>query len=317
MARYRHGAIAVFLLLAACGSGVEAGVNVKSVATDLVYGVPEEKIAAAPANIGRKPDEPVKVVFGGSTLEDIKRRGGPAQPPAPECPKADIDEFPDPAMSSVQGRPKAGQYMWRVDGTEETALIGRIKLPRSTRREILGVRTTDDPNFEFTTVERDLRFGSRTTIKTTYEVRDDDGIYLIRIERETEGGRRATFDPVPQIEVLPLPVELGAEVNSTGVDPNSLEVLRVTGTVPKRFRIDACGDPVDSFLVDATQEFISSSGESTQRNYDYGVATQFGGMIVFEHVDAPCASQDEKGKCDPEPTLTFDAHLGQIEPDPV
>lgn len=312
----RFGVVGL-LVLVACGSGVDAGVNLKSVATDLVYGIPEEEIPAAPANIGTPPDDPVGVVFsGGTPNEDDERPEPPPQPPAPECPAAPLDDFPDAATSRVEGRPEPGEYMWRVEGTEETALLGRVQLPRSTRRQITGVVSTQGDDFQFVTVERDLRFGSRTTIETTYEVRVEDGIYITRIERSSESGTTGLFEPIPAVLVFPLPMELGAEFSSTGIDPNSFEVLRHTGAVGERKRVDACGEMVDSFLVDGEQEFISASGETTRRNYDYGVAPHLGGIIVFEHVDAPCTNEDDEGNCDPEPTLTFDAHIGQLDPDP-
>jgi hypothetical protein len=309
-----RGAVVFLLLLAACGSNVEAGVNVKSVATDLVYGIPEEVIPAAPANIGTPPDDPIGIVYQ-DTAKGEQTPSNSRPPPAPACPVAGADKFPEPALSTVKGRPLEGEYMWRVEGFENTSTLGKLRLPRTSRRQITGVATTSGEDFQYVIAEQDLRFGARTTIKTTYEVRQDDGLYITRIERETEGGSKALFQPTPAVEILPLPATIGADISGTGVDANTLEVLRVTGTVPKRQRIDACGDPVDSFFVDGTQEFISAAGESNRRNWDYGVATALGGQIVLEHVEAPCSSEDADGKCTPAPTLTFDAHLGQIKPD--
>lgn len=317
--RSRRALTAGFLLalLAACGSGPERGVNVKTVATDLVYGIPPTSVPAPPANLGGTPENSVGVLFSGSVNEARRPRRTPPPARAPECPEAPLDKFPDPATSSVKGKPLAGQYMWRVTGTQDAGALGRVPLPRSTLRRIENVTTSEAAAnmFSFTVVERDLRFGSRTIVHTTYEVRPDDGIFLTKIEREIQGGDTSTFDPTPDVEILPLPVELGVDVNSVGVDPTTFEVMRIQGAVPKRQRVDACGDPVDSFFVNATQQFVSATGETVTRNYDYGVATQLGGMIVYEDVDAPCESQDEAGKCTPEPTMTFTAHLGQLEPD--
>lgn len=307
-------ALVLLLLLGACGSGVEAGVNVKSVATDLVYGIPEERVPAAPANIGTPPDEPIGVRLDGDSPNPDEQKT-PPPPPPPSCPKAPLDEFPDPALSSVKGRPAEGEYKWIVDGTEDTALLGKIQLPRQTRKQIRGVTTTEGDNFQMVIDEEDLRFGSRTKITTVYEVRHDDGIYITRIEREQEGGGSSIFHPTPAVLVLPLPAAIGNEIDSTGVDPTTLEVLRYTGIVPKRIRVDACGEPVDAFLVDGVQEFVSASGEPTRRRYDIGFATALGGLIVFEHVEAPCDTDGEDNKCSPEPTLVFDAHIGQLKPD--
>jgi hypothetical protein len=310
----RWVALAAVVLLGGCSTGLEAGVNVKSVATDLVYGIPEQTVPAAPANIGTPPDEPIGVVVRGNDDDDDVDL--PPAPPRPACPPAPLNKFPDPALSTVKGRPAEGDYKWIVKGTEDTATLGKIALPRQSQKTITGVSTTEGQNFQFIVEEEDYRFGARTKISTRYEVRHDDGIFITRIEREQGGGGQSTFTPSPAVEIMPLPAAIGAEINGTGIDPTTLEVLRVTGTVPKRHRIDACGDPIDTFFGDAVQEFISAQGAPTRRNYDFGVATALGGQIVFEHVEAPCESGgDESGKCAPDPTLVFDAHIGQIKPD--
>lgn len=325
--------VAMALLLVACvGGGPESGVNVKSVATDLVYGIPPTPQAAAPADQDPVPEDPLDVEVrtgdqGSAEPEsfepepiDTIDRGGP-------CPTAPPNEFPAPVTDVVEGTPQAGAYTWRVEGTQNLGPpIGRTELPKTQARRIEDVEETETGH-RFTMVAEEVSIRSDRTVFTTYEIRQglpptstqEEGVYLTEIVRHGQDGSVASrFNPSPAVQILPLPVEPGAEVDSVGVDPQNFAVLRVEGTVMEKKRIDACGKVVDSWLVDAFTTFVNPDGEDTRRNYDYGVATQRGGSIVFERVATPCEGDTEgEDACVNDPDLEFEARLGQIDPEPL
>jgi hypothetical protein len=133
---------------------------------------------------------------------------------------------------------------------------------------------------------------------------------------------------------LPLPTTIGSpaiggvvqqpQMNATGVDGRTQAVLRHRGTVINRFAADACGEPVQGFFVDAHQEFIDPRGQSYTRNYNYLVATQYGGLLIWEKIERPCAATqptteeerraDEKNvdKCDPAGDFRVEARIGEL-----
>jgi hypothetical protein len=305
---------AVVLVATACGSPPRSGVNVKSLGTDLVYGVPPTVAPAPPANTAAKPENPLgtEIFTGESGPTPTLAPGSGAGP----CPEASLTDAPPPTTSSVESRPKRGVYRWVYDGTREIAGGHQIKIFPFADRAIQNVKAAGD-GFEFTAVEKDI--GSNDTVYTTYEVRDPKGqtdaagVYLTQIQRAGPQ-RQTTFSPAPAVLILPLPAQIdGSTFRSVGVDPISQEALTHTGTIVERKRVDACGDWVDGWLVDAAQTFVRADGGADERNYDYAVATQFGGMLVFERVQSPCAP-DENNKCSEEPALAFEAHLGQESP---
>lgn len=317
--------LAMGLLLGACvGENPRSGVNVKSLATDLVYGIPPTPVPAPPADTNPVADEPAGIIVQDTTeprrfepepIEQIDSRN--------PCPEVPPDKFPVPATSVPENRPQEGEYEWRVNGTQDLGgIIGEINLPPRTIRQIVDVKGTED-GWEYTLVQREMNVSSNDIVKTTYEVQPEEGggLFLTRVVRERENGTvKSRFEPSPAVQLLPFPVEPGTAVDSVGVDPVNFSALRVQGTVPERKRINACGDPVDSWLVDAVQEFVDPSGEETRRNYDYGIATQMGALLVFEHVETPCAAPrdpQDSSTCANEPDLAFDTHLGQVEPDPL
>ncbi len=313
-------ALALALLGSACGnSAAESGVNVKQVATDLTYGIPKPPPPAAPANTEPVPENPLPVI---KTFGPPKKNLPPLGPPPQLCPKADPTKAPPAATTEIQSQPKPGEYLWKIDGTQKVQAIGKYKLTAFSKRQVSDVKSTAQ-GFSFTVAEREQTFGSRYTIKTTYEARktgsisgsEPAGLYLTKIERihPTDKNGNSTFAPSPAVLMLPTPVTLGSKIDSVGIDPTTLEVLRHTGTVTKRARVDACGEPMDTFYVEAVQQFAAADGNTTRRKFDYGIATVMGGLPIVEHVESPCV--DASGSCEKESVeFLMDAHIGQLTP---
>ena len=133
------------------------------------------------------------------------------------------------------------------------------------------------------------------------------GVFIEQIifrGKDSEGRDvETTFQPVPAVQLIAFPVEDGSGnggsaaasgqpiETSSGVDPATGARLTIQGKVKGKRQIDACGDRVDSWFVDALQIYQYPAGngqtETIEANYDYGIAPQYGGMIVYEHIDAP------------------------------
>lgn len=314
------------LIASACSEPSQSGVSVRSLATDLVYGIPEPEKPAPPANFDPVPPDPIGTVFEGGedTDDDIQI---PQQPPPDPCPPTPPNVFPPAAPSEVEGRPAEGRYRWPMEGYQEVETIGRVRMPPFAFRSVFDVQDTSD-GYSFVVEERELTFGSKFIVRTTYEVitetgladeTDDRGIYLTKIERfhPDDSSSNREFNPSPAILLLPLPAALGNEINSVGADPVSFEVMRLEGGVTERRRVDACGEPMDTFYIEAQQTRVAADGSSSTRKFDYGIATNLGGMIIVEHIESPCV-ENEQGECQEDAVrFLLDTHIGQLEPDPL
>lgn len=119
------------------------------------------------------------------------------------------------------------------------------------------------------------------------------GIALMKQQILAPGGQEiVTFNWKPGILLLPLGVNTGEQYQSVSIDPTTGAVNVHDVTVGARRLVDACGKLVQGWNVtsrqylsgvnpnDPTTSFIAA-GE-----YDYVVATQMGGILVFEK-DAP------------------------------
>ncbi len=253
-----------------------------------------------------------------------------------ECPPAAREAFPaEVAGLQVMTLPKVGLSRWKQSGTQTIPNIGElpiqgfenrtvtdVELLRGTPEEPLELayRTTQpefsDPNVVVESGFR-LKTDGTTARNSTAELlidrsvaagEPDRGLVLESIDtldrRTGDVLSSATYNP--PVLYLPLQVFPGEEYQSVGIDPRSGATLQHTATVVGRTRVDACGDVLDGWLVEATQVF-SGPGGAVTREYDYVVATQFGGLLVSERVQ----SSTPLGAVD----VTFD--LGQLEPLPL
>ena len=311
------------VVLSSCSSGGEGsgpGVGVRSINTNIGLGVELE--AAAPANIA--PTVPPRR----RSLEAPEATIPPfdfdvPKPTTMSCPAAGPFDFPERETGVVpNGRPPAGIYPWKIDGRVATG-DGVFDIDDFETRTINNVE--DHPSipgaFVFAQTQRNFADyrndrGTTTTIfrvvptspVDSEQVASDagSGVFIEQIifrGKDSEGRDvETTFRPVPAVQLIAFPVEdgsgnggstqTGAPIeSSSGVDPETGAQLTIQGSVKGKKQIDACGDRVDSWFVDAVQTYRYPAGngqtETIEANYDYGIAPQYGGMIVFEHVDAP------------------------------
>jgi hypothetical protein len=143
------------------------------------------------------------------------------------------------------------------------------------------------------------------------------GLRLTEIDKQGIGGA-TVFKPNQPIRYLITPVLIGPErywqdnVVDASSDPSNPQTLTNKAYVKGRVTIDACGQRLRGWLVVADQTY-SVGGNSVTRHYEYGVATQMGGIIVYEHVLSPCTYQSN-GTCqEGKPDLEFTSNYGKKE----
>lgn len=96
------------------------------------------------------------------------------------------------------------------------------------------------------------------------------------------GAEVGTFRPVPEVLLLPFPVDAGDLWTSTSLS-NRGQVYRVQGTVSRRQSVDACGTMLDGWLAEL--DVVDASADSTvQRTEDLVVSTEMGGLIIAQTI---------------------------------
>jgi hypothetical protein len=322
-----------FVAVSCSNPGIKRGVRVDEVNTDVGLGV-EPVLGAAPPNIVVRQPIPRRQLAP-PTFATLPPFEIPSLEPS-DCPAAGDFDFPekDAGVDPPENvRPKEGAYRYHLDGKVVTD-TGPVTLDQFETRLITEVQDdTAAPgayNFKVTQTQLlDEREGGQ--IETTYrvvprgnfqsvpnpgqglpDVSDTGrGVYLVSIRfrgvDEENKPFESRFEPSNPLLLLPYPVVQGTEINASGTDPQTGSQVSITGVVKGKKQVDACGDRVDTWLIDAVETFRFSDPdtfqtETIEANYDYGVAPQFGGMILFEHIEAPIDG----------PFITVDARVGKV-----
>jgi hypothetical protein len=153
---------------------------------------------------------------------------------------------------------------------------------------------------------KEVPFPSNPSVPSRQVGDPERGISLMRIERIDAQGNSSALSFTPAVLYLPLPVVPGESFESVGIDPRTGQVLQHQAQVVRRERVDACGEIVDGWAVEATQTF-SGQSSTAARTYRYIIAPQLGGLMISEQVKVTA----------PEGTLDVTFSLGQTKPVPL
>jgi hypothetical protein len=258
------------------------------------------------------------------------------------CPPAALTAFPAKiAEVHVDGMPKEGVYKFKRTLSATPTGGETATLEGYEQRVIRNIKPTagSDHEFSYEVLQPD-NFNPGKFIVTTFRVntnpaiiksveqapqtvgvvpvpgaeaivtppQDEPGIFVDRFEYLNKDGSRAgTFEPVRPLKYLPLDegiVRPGQTFDTVGIDATTGTVIRHQGTVLRKTRVDACGDVVEGWLVEAVQ---TSTDDLVERRYFYNVATQYGSLFIAENVTA--SGSDGTG--------SVDLSLADIDPEPL
>jgi hypothetical protein len=335
--------LAALALFGGCAANQsERGVGLAEVSTDVGLGIEVLRKAAPPNIVVRRPSRAPQATPL-PTLPPLVV----TTPKPTVCPAAGDFDFPaqEAGVEPPENvRPREGSYRYYISG-KVSGEGGPQTINEFETRTITDV--VDDGAgegaYRFTVQQTQLlddRSGSGGILETTYLVvprgnfqsvpnpPDPPGAgadapnvadsgrgvflasYVFRGLDEEGNPSESRFEPTRPLLLLPYPVVQGFEIDSRGSDPETGSQLHITGTVKEKMQIDACGDRVDSWLVDAQETFTISDPETLQTetleaDYNYGVGPQFGGMVLYERVEAPLDG----------PTVQVDSRIGEV-PEP-
>lgn len=330
------GLVVLALFTTACVSEGDPGVQVTKVEADLVFGVKEPEPPAPPANTTVDAElppsafEPADLADFGDfpSFDAFPPIGAPPTAAVGECPAAPPTAVAERAAEvNINGFAAEGLYRWQRDGTQKPAGSGPevagTKIDTFERRILRNIKKESPTVHTYETVQPDI--SGKNVVITTFRVRTDAlnrdstgaglpvagpragepdrGVAITRIEtQDAQGNTSSEFNPSTPVLILPLPVSTNEEYQSVGVDPVSGQTLVHKAKVLARERVDACGEVVDGWAVEAEQ--TSSDQDAPIVRYRYLVAPQYGGMIISEKLNYAAGGLDNE----------FLFRLGQIEP---
>ncbi len=326
-------AIAMIVLASSCSAGgTKTGVRVQKEATNVGLGI-AAPLNAAPANIAVQQPIPIQQVQN-IIVPTFPPFPTAAPTPSLACPVAGPFDFPSqeaPPDPDPSVRPAASDYRYKLDGSVTTD-AGPKKIDAFETRTVSNVvpDSSSPDAFDYTVKQTqilDERSGQQGSVETTYRVAPTGnfsqlpnaevgvtdtgrGVFIIKIVfngHDDQGHpTTSTFTPSGGVQLIQFPANTGATINSTSADTATGSSLQIKGTLKGKKQIDACGTRLDSWLVDAEEIYRYTDPQTLQTNeidatYNYGIATQFGCLLIYEHTEAPADK----------PIVKVDARIGE------
>jgi hypothetical protein len=280
------------LLTAACGGPQHpVSIGFKEVPSDVILGAQSSPTPSGaglgPAVVSVVPPPPAVVALPPPTFD-----AGPGTPvPLPTaspavCATADPLQAPSrEAPPTVSAPPAKSSYLFANVGSYEVsgADARKGRFPTTSLRTVSNITRSSDTVFSFDVADL---LGDVTTT-TTYDVVGSSllpaglppGLYIRQV-KSVRGTSTSTFAPSPELELAAFPLVRGAAVTSSGVDPRSATSMTFTATVTGKARVDACGTPLDTWVLDLTAGKVLGPTQNLDFTATYDVGTQYGGLIL-------------------------------------
>lgn len=299
MRRLVAGGLLLVLTTACAGPDRPLSVDFKEVPSNVVLGAqtPPTPTSTAPPVPSVVVLPPPSVVTLPPPPFAIPPAGRPVASPAPlptaaACPTVDPREAPAlEAPSRISARPAQAQYLFRNVGTFEVsgADARRGSFPALSLRTVSGALEADNGSGFLFSVQEVL--GDVTTT-TTYLVAVSQplptdpapGLYVYDVKSRGSDGQESVFTPVPSLQLAAFPLVRGAVVEARGADATTGTVMTWNSTVTGKARVDACGTPLDSWVLDLTEGRLVSPTQDLTFRASYAVGTQYGGVILRDAV---------------------------------
>jgi hypothetical protein len=269
--------VAAALTLSACGPQKETLVGVRSqvLPITLAGNHPEPAASATP-----QPQPSLTAAFGPAPLpppilEFPALSPLPAPPirPPSACPEAGPLTFPAVAATSFVGNTApAGTRDYRT-----TLKAGSVTQNLTQHWVVTETTATGGGGYSFKVTVTSA--GRTEATAYTYQA-DGTQVALARIDFP-DG---TSYRPLTAVKLLSTPADPNAAAwDSAGADPTSGMAMSYHGQVTGRKRVQACGQLVDSWEVQATARFVGPKG-AVDQVITYNFATQYGGLIVRQSV---------------------------------
>lgn len=364
--------LVLFLIaLTACVQTPPPRVGVRNLTSEIVFGIPSLDEPVGPPNTGIDFEPFLSLDQAG--YEPPPPRAPRQRGPCPVAGTQSVRDLAPtvveglPKVGEYQWKVSGTATATAVDGATLKSFTLPIFEPR--RRIVTDVATStvaSPGRFDFTfrtiqsevladrvhgliTVETTFRVTQSAKVEAKREVGDQridesadtplNGVWLMKqVKRNEKGEPINVFEPDPPVLIIPIPFAQGTVIaESTSVDKNNgrYETWRYSATVRKAKVYDACGDNIQAWFVEGERTVRALGKDPVEIDYDYGIASQYGGLIVFEHIAQPCRGSESNPNYDatiqdkndprsnpviyscPEPTLFLDANVGQLFPDPL
>lgn len=286
MTRLRVAVAAASLLaLTGCGPTNHPHLDIRNFTTDVIYGGQNKPVPALP-NASLEPGFPSFIQPAMPVTP-----GPPRRRVAEACPQAAFSV--EPAIkptTSIVAPPVKATYVYRQSGD---ITFGKQRSQPLQR----GFRAVDKPvdhgdgtmTYDVADVQPDQGVTvTQYLIDQRTGLAEYDGVFIVQVVNQLPDGSIDQFAPATPIRILPLPVPPADDATAfwesagtDGVHNVTMQLQGALSTVPGR--VDACGAVLGGIEVNASGRIFSPTKNVTFGT-TYVIATQFGGLSIFENL---------------------------------
>ena len=288
-------AVAALMLSACGGSGQKISIGMRKVGLDLAFRNPRLAPPVQRITVMLPPLFSTGPAFASVTYTVAAPPQTyylPLRPQGPKCPVAPAGAHPAQASPvAVTSPPTAGMYTahnkGKINATYATFKLN-FSFPPQSAYTLSGVKVTSTGTPPTKTIT--YKFSSNvagTETTTTYQDTPTELDLVKQVTKASTG--TSTFTPATPVTMMKF-LGVGASWESAGVDSSSGTVMTVKGSIAAEQVVDLCGTPFDSYEVVSNETVTNvltgyTSQTSTSDPNVYNVATQFGGLLLRQHID--------------------------------
>lgn len=272
--------LALLAVSVACGPVVPLEIAMRQALVDVFYGSPHKAMSPTARVPIYQPPPAINFEYPPPPA---------ALPTAPPCAKlGQLAVAKDVATSFIPGPPARGTYAMRTTGT---VALGKIKLPLPPQlseirpgRPVPGSDQVDGAYSDYALV---TGFDAKTYTEFDLRLAPDNaatpGILLTELKWHDPVRGNLDFMPQQPMQFLQTPVAIGQSWQSAGWDPFGQASIAIQASIPRKDTVNACGVALDSYQLAISANVVTPS-VVLNWTAQYDIGTQFGGLILAEHV---------------------------------
>lgn len=273
---------ALALTVAGCGPTVPLDLAMRQQQVDVKFAGPQASPSPAPPLAYTLPPP--------LNLSGVTAAAPPVTVQPSPCPAlAELAVAKDPATSGIANPPPTGSYPMRSGGTFSlgSSLKGTLSPVLTNLRSDSPHPGSDSLDGAYQDYLVFLAHDFQNYWAFDFRLANDKpgtpGIQLVSMGwKDAVRGDFAFFPTVP-LQFIQTPLAIGNSWSSAGLDPNNQTSVQISGSVPAKVTVNACGVALDAYQVHIDGHIASPTLQLTW-TADYDIGSQYGGLILAEHV---------------------------------
>ena len=272
---------ALALMVAGCGPTVPLELAMRQRQVDVKFAGPQASPSPVPPVAYNLPP-PLNLGGIGAAPPPVTVQPSP-------CPAlAELAVAKDPATAGIRNPPPSGSYLMRSGGSYQLGTTKGTLSPVLTNLRSdsphPGSDSLDGPYQDYLVfLAHDFQNYWAFDLRLANDKPATPGVQIVSMGWKDAVRGDFAFFPTAPLQFIQTPLAIGNSWTSAGVDPNNETSVELSGSVPGKVTVNACGTALDAYQVHISGQ-IASPTLQLAWTADYDIGSQYGGLILAEKV---------------------------------